>query len=140
MEDASWRQAHPSLAYDKLRYADTDRQGHVNNAAFSTFLETGRVELLYDPEHPLARDGAEFVIVSLKIDLEGEISWPGRVDVGTRVARIGTSSITLEQALFQDDRRVATAESVIVQIDEASRKAAPLAPEAVERLEALKGR
>jgi hypothetical protein len=26
-------------AFDKLRYADTDRQGHVNNANFSTFLE-----------------------------------------------------------------------------------------------------
>jgi acyl-CoA thioester hydrolase len=27
---------------DKLRYGDTDRQGHVNNAVFATFLETGR--------------------------------------------------------------------------------------------------
>jgi acyl-CoA thioester hydrolase len=25
-------------AFDKLRYADTDRQGHVNNANFFTFL------------------------------------------------------------------------------------------------------
>ena len=25
------------------RYGDTDRQGHVNNAAFVTFCETGRV-------------------------------------------------------------------------------------------------
>jgi acyl-CoA thioesterase FadM len=29
--------------YDKLRYNDTDRQGHVNNAIFATFFETGRV-------------------------------------------------------------------------------------------------
>ena len=38
--------------YDKLRYADTDRQGHVNNAVFSTALETGRAEFLYDPYVP----------------------------------------------------------------------------------------
>src|ERR1700722_2154599 len=38
--------------YDKLRYADTDRQGHVNNAVFSTALETGRAEFLYDPDAP----------------------------------------------------------------------------------------
>jgi hypothetical protein len=31
-------------AYDKLRYGDTDRQGHINNAVFTTLLETGRVE------------------------------------------------------------------------------------------------
>lgn len=36
----------PFRSSDKLRYGDTDRQGHVNNAVFSTFLETGRVELL----------------------------------------------------------------------------------------------
>ena len=41
-------------AYDKLRYGDTDRQGHVNNAVFATFMETGRVELIYNPEDPLA--------------------------------------------------------------------------------------
>jgi acyl-CoA thioester hydrolase len=33
--------------FDKLRYGDTDRQGHVNNAVFSTLFETGRVEMLY---------------------------------------------------------------------------------------------
>ena len=32
----------PLRTRDKLRYADTDRQGHVNNAVFATFLETGR--------------------------------------------------------------------------------------------------
>jgi len=53
---------YPRHAHDKLRYADTDRQGHVNNAVFATFFETGRVEFLYDPTAPLhAPDGA-FVI------------------------------------------------------------------------------
>jgi acyl-CoA thioester hydrolase len=28
----------PFQTFDKVRYADTDRQGHVNNAAFATFL------------------------------------------------------------------------------------------------------
>ncbi len=32
----------PLRTSDKVRYGDTDRQGHVNNAVFSTFLETGR--------------------------------------------------------------------------------------------------
>ena len=45
---------YPIHATDKLRYADTDRQGHVNNACFATFLETGRVECLYNPSHPQA--------------------------------------------------------------------------------------
>ena len=36
----------PFRTRDKLRYGDTDRQGHVNNAVFATFLETGRVDML----------------------------------------------------------------------------------------------
>lgn len=29
----------PFQTFDKVRYADTDRQGHVNNAAFATFAK-----------------------------------------------------------------------------------------------------
>lgn len=116
----------PFQTYDKVRYADTDRQGHVNNAAFSTFLETGRVEFLYDPRNPLAADNASFVIVSLNLRFDSEINWPGRVDIGTGVTKVGTSSLSLYQGLFQNGRCVATADTVIVQIDERSRKAHPL--------------
>ena len=46
--------------YDKLRYGDTDRQGHINNAVFATFCETGRVMFLYDEKLNLAGPGANF--------------------------------------------------------------------------------
>jgi acyl-CoA thioester hydrolase len=131
---------YPRQAYDKLRYADTDRQGHVNNAVFATFFETGRVEFLYDPASPLhAPDGA-FVIARVAIDFVDEIRWPGKVDIGSRVAAIGRSSIRLEQALFQDGRHVASAESVIVHVDTGDRKSRPLPEASVAALEACKGR
>lgn len=121
----------PFQTFDKVRYADTDRQGHVNNAAFSTFLETGRVEFLYDdPQNPLAADNASFVIVSLNLKFVSEVNWPGRIDIGTAVTKVGNSSISLYQGLFQDGRCVATAETVIVQIDEHSRKSRPLSDQA----------
>jgi acyl-CoA thioester hydrolase len=128
---------YPIHATDKLRYADTDRQGHVNNACFATFLETGRVEFLYNPSHPLADADAEFVIARLQLDYRGEIHWPGNVTVGTGVLRIGTSSLTLTQAIFQDGRLVAESESVIVHVDTTTRKAKPLSAQARERLATL---
>lgn len=127
-------QAYPLQAHDKLRYADTDRQGHVNNAAFATFLETGRVELLYASEAPLAEPGAAWVIARLVLDFRGEIRWPGMVRIGTGVARIGTSSVTLQQGLFQDGACVATAETVIVQMDESTRGSRPLSETTRTRL------
>lgn len=129
--------AYPLRTFDKLRYADTDRQGHVNNAIFATFLETGRVEILYDPAFPLAEPGSAFVIARLALDFRSEVRWPGTVEIGTRVAAVGRSSLTLAQGLFQDGRCVATAETVIVQMDEATRRSRPLSEAAVARLSSL---
>lgn len=129
--------AYPLQTYEKLRYADTDRQGHVNNAVFSTMFETGRVELLYASEEPLWTPGCAFVIASLQLDFLGEITWPGRVEIGTRVLSVGRSSLTLEQGLFQNDACCATAKTVIVQMDETSRRASPLSPATTGRLQAL---
>ena len=127
----------PFRAMDTIRYGDTDRQGHVNNAVFATFLESGRVRLLYDPANPLADSGAAFVIARLMLDFRAEIAWPGEVAIGTRVAAVGRSSMTLEQGLFQNRRCVAKAQTIIVQMDEATRQSRPLSEAAKRRLAAF---
>jgi len=60
-----------SITGDKVRYCDTDRQGHVNNAIFSSFLETGRVEILYNQNHPLYAEGCSFVIALARFLFSG---------------------------------------------------------------------
>ena len=116
----------PLKTFDKVRYADTDRQGHVNNSLFSTFLETGRVEVLYDSEVPILSEGSSFVIVSLNLEFLKEITWPGQVDIGTGILKIGNSSIRLFQKLFQNGQCMAKAETVIVQVDNDSGRGSPL--------------
>ncbi len=129
----------PLRARDKLRYGDTDRQGHINNAVFSTFLETGRVELIYDRARQLVEPGAAFVIARLEMDFRSELLWPGEVEVGTRVASVGRSSVRLEQAIFQGERCVASAITVMVQMDEATRKSRPFSDAVREILAQLTG-
>ncbi|MEN4477436.1 thioesterase family protein [Mycolicibacterium cosmeticum] len=121
-------------AYDKLRYADTDRQGHVNNSVFSTALETGRVELLYAADGGIVEPNKSFVIARLELDFRGELTWPGEVAIGTSVESVGRTSFTLAQALFQRDRCVALARTVIVQVDDETRRATPLSAVAATRL------
>jgi acyl-CoA thioester hydrolase len=129
----------PLRARDKLRYGDTDRQGHINNAVFSTFLETGRVELIYDRARQLVEPRAAFVIARLEMDFRSELLWPGEVEVGTRVASVGRSSVRLEQAIFQGERCVASAITVMVQMDEATRKSRPFSDAVRESLAQLTG-
>jgi acyl-CoA thioester hydrolase len=128
----------PRFARDKLRYGDTDRLGHINNAVFATFLETGRVEMLFDAGERLNDRGCVFVIARLVLDFRGEIVWPGEVVIGSRLESIGRSSLRIAQAIFQGDICAASAETVIVQMDEETRKSRPFSPEAAERLAQLR--
>ncbi len=118
------KQSFPLITYDKIRYADTDRQGHVNNAIFSTFFETGRVEMIYHPDLESINANVTFVLAALHIQFLREIKWPGIIKIGTSVIKVGNSSIQLHQQLFQDDECMAIAESTIVQVDETSRPTA----------------
>jgi acyl-CoA thioester hydrolase len=127
----------PARAYDKLRYGDTDRQGHVNNAVFGTFFETGRVELILDAEHSLLEPGQSFVLARIEIDLVAEILWPGTVEIGSAVSRVGRSSIHIAQALFQNGRLCARATSVVVLVDGTTRRSTPFGEAAIARLKAL---
>ncbi len=124
----------PLITFDKVRYADTDRQGHVNNTIFAAFLETGRVEVLYNPDLPILSEGSSFVIVSLKLDFLKEIIWPGQVDIGTGIIKIGNSSIKVYQQLFQNEACVASAETVVVQVDDRSGRSLPLTENAKKTL------
>jgi len=123
---ATERNSFTSWAFDKLRLGDTDRQGHVNNAVFATFAETGRIEFMRDDLLTLDRAGLGFVVVRVEIDFRGELHWPGKVDIGTRLLAVGRTSWRLEHGVFSGDRCVATAVSVMVTIDAKTRRPTPL--------------
>lgn len=126
---------YPARTTDKLRYGDTDRQGHVNNAVFSTFLETGRVDLLYSENGGISDEGCAFVIARLELDFIGEINWPGTVEIGTAVVKTGRSSLTLDQLVCQNGKPVAQAKTVIVQMNETTRKAQALSEDTRAKLD-----
>ena len=121
---------------DDIRYADTDRQGHVNNAVYATFCETARVAFLYDAALDLHGPSASFAIVRLELDFRAELFYPGTVDIGTRVLEIGERSFRLGHGMFNGALCAATAECVMVLVDNVTRKAAPLTPQARQWLEA----
>lgn len=122
---------------EKLRYCDTDRQGHINNSVFAQLCEAGRVAFLYDPDSPVAPPGTAFVIARLVLDYRKELNWPGTVDVGTAVSAIGNSSFRLVQGLFGGEGCAATSEAVIVLMDEATRRSTPLPADLRDRLAAV---
>jgi len=109
----------------------------VNNAVYCTFFESGRCAFLFDDSGCVAGDGKNFVIVKLTLDFISEVNFPGVVEVGSRILSLGKSSITVAQAAFKDGVCCSTSESVIVQIDDTTKRSSPLSPELVERFSKL---
>jgi acyl-CoA thioester hydrolase len=130
----------PGRTSDNIRFGDHDGQGHVNNAVFSTYFETGRVLLLRDRENPINVPGTTSVVARLDITFLKELHWPGTVEIGTGTAEIGRSSYVFAQALFRDGICVATARATLVMIDAETRRARPLPDESIARLEKLRMR
>ena len=124
--DPTSRAAYAAWTSDRVRFGDLDSFGHLNNAAFATFFETGRVWLFDQMGLEIDGDDWMIVIVRLAIDFRGEVARETLLDIGLGLVRLGNSSFTLTGALFDGDRCVATAEQVIVTIDTSTRRPVPM--------------
>ena len=120
-----------------LRYGDTDRQGHINNAVYCTLYESGRVSFLFDEDRAVAGENSAYVIAKLSLDYLKEMHFPGTVEVGSKIIALGRSSFTVGQAAFLKGVCCSTAESVIVHVDSATGKSAPISEAFRQHLEKL---
>lgn len=108
-----------------LRFSDQDSLGHINNVAIAQYVEQGRVALI----DGLMKDRGEdidYVLANVHIDYRREMHFPGTVDVGGRLIKIGTKSITTGYGLFKDGENVATATSVNVFFSPKTGKTVPI--------------
>ncbi|KUR73261.1 thioesterase family protein [Novosphingobium sp. Fuku2-ISO-50] len=117
--------SYPVVIEEKVRLSDTDRQGHVNNVSFSFFLEAGRAAIVLADETLLEPD-CFFVIVTTSIDFLGELNYPGVITVANGIERIGSSSLTVRQALFQHGKCASLSVSTMAQVNILQKRAQPL--------------
>lgn len=111
-----------------LRFSDQDSQGHINNVAYAAYIEAGRVAFCIDVMRETDATAADFVLAHLAIDYRAEMHYPGTIQVGSCVKRIGTKSVRLGHGIFLEGRLYATAESVLVFIDTRHRGSIPVPP------------
>ena len=128
---------YPIRAIEKLRFADTDRNGHITNSVYAVCCQNARMELLCDPRRVPVPSNTQLVVARLLLEFRAEMHWPGIVDIGTRIDRIGRCSVTLSQGLFVGGQCVATSESVVVLIDATRRRSTPLPLGTIEALRAI---
>jgi acyl-CoA thioester hydrolase len=116
----------PYRLSDNVRFGDLDPNQHVNNAVYATYFETGRVTLMKDPGYGLIPPGVTWIMVRLDIHFRAELHWPGKIELGLGVVKFGRTSVTFDQVVFSEGKCIASARSVSVLLDEATRKPTPL--------------
>ena len=121
----------PYRLTDNVRFADLDPNQHVNNAVYATYFETGRVTLMKDRSYGLMPEGFSWMMVRLDMHFRTELRWPGTIEMGLGLLKFGRTSVTFDQVVVSAGACIASAHSVSVFIDEATRKPARLTPEIV---------
>lgn len=97
---------------------DLDAFGHVNNAVFLTYAENARVAYLRQVVGARRREEIRNIMASVTIDFRGQVSYGDALEIGVRVERIGTKSMTMRYRMVgPDGKPVAEATSVQVMFD-----------------------
>ncbi len=125
----------PYRLSDNVRFGDLDPNQHVNNAVYATYFETGRVTLMKDPGYGLIPPGVTWIMVRLDIHFRAELHWPGKIELGLGVVKFGRTSVTFDQVVFSEGKCIASARSVSVLLDEATRKPTPLTEEIIAKFQ-----
>ncbi len=108
-----------------IRFSDQDSLGHINNVALSQYFEVSRTAFVYDVIRLAEMEGEiEFILARVAIDFLAELHYPGSVEVGARLIRVGTKSLTSGYGIFKGDQCIATSEAVNVFYDMDTRRSA----------------
>jgi acyl-CoA thioester hydrolase len=102
------------------RYADVDPLWHINNVALAQYYEEARVSAtmkIMGGQRIPTPSGERILIAHQSIDYLREGSYPGTLDIGVGVLRIGNSSYTYGMAMFQEGLCVSVSEAVLVFAD-----------------------
>lgn len=104
-----------------VRWGDMDAYGHVNNANYFTYCESGRIRYFEELALERLREQPSHgpAVVSATCNFQRQVHYPATLDVGVRTTAIGRSSFTLDYAILRHggDEAVADGSSVVVWVD-----------------------
>lgn len=99
------------------RWNDNDVFGHMNNAVYFELMDTAvNNQLVEASGRPVEEMDAVGVVAEVSCRYLREMRYPGSVDVGVAVERLGRSSVSYRVGLFQGEGDEASAEGRFVHV------------------------
>lgn len=111
------------------RWMDNDVYGHVNNVVYYSFFDTAVNELLIRRGVlELEKSPAIGLVIETQCRYHAPITFPDRIEVGVRVAKLGNSSVRYEIGIFREEdvAPAATGHFVHVYVDRETRRPVPI--------------
>ena len=117
---------YPHRAPFATRWNDNDVYGHLNNTVYYEAMDTTiNVWLMSVGLDPSAGEPIG-VCVSSSCEFKASAAFPDALEVGLRVGRVGTSSVTWELGILRDGEVMAEGRFVHVFVDDATRRPVPI--------------
>jgi acyl-CoA thioester hydrolase len=99
------------------RWADNDVYGHVNNTVYYEWFDTAVNALMIEQGLlDIAAGDPIALVVETRCTYFAPLAFPCQVDVGIRVARLGTASIRYRIGIFADGSASTAAEGEFVHV------------------------
>lgn len=99
------------------RWSDNDVYGHLNNVIhYKLFDSTVNGWLIAGGLLDIRQSDAIGLVVETGCRYHSEMAYPQQITAGLRVAKIGTSSVRYELALFADGDETAAAEGFFIHV------------------------
>jgi acyl-CoA thioester hydrolase len=137
---AEFRFFHPI----EVRYGDLDPQGHLNNAKYLTYFETGRIQYFF--ELGLFQPGQSFmdigvIMAKASVSFRAPVHFGMPVKVGVRISKLGGKSITVQQNIVHVESAevLATGEVILVTFDYHQNKTISIPPVMREKISQYEG-
>jgi len=123
----------PVVVEFPVRWGEIDALGHVNNTVYFQWFESARIAFFGRTEFPTTlADHVSPILAQTECEFLRPVTFPSDVSIGTRVSRVGNTSLTMEYLVqLADGTDVARGGAVVVLVDTRSGKPQPL-PESVK--------
>ena len=138
-------QAEPRSAYKVFRsigtrWMDNDAYGHVNNVVYYSWFDTAvNAYLIEQGALDIHQGDTIGLVIETQCNYFSPLAFPQTVDVGIRVAKLGTSSVRYEVGVFAQGAPLTAAKGhfVHVYVDKYTRRPNPLPIKLKSTLETL---
>ena len=103
------------------RWGDADALGHINNTLYARYYESSRLDyfekLMGMHFTPALTSGV--ILADMKIAYLKQLHYPAELEIGSRISRMGNSSLDFDAAVFikDSDELISTSRGTLVWFD-----------------------